>query len=103
MSEWTELKTLQEIAAAQARGDEIEFYDAASCIWHSWSGVAWYGTKSYRSRPKKKTKVVVLREGLFCYRKVEYFTRWTSDFITGRDEFFVRWLDTPPREIEVEE
>jgi len=57
MTEWTELKTLQEVAEAQSRGDEIE----VSCIgskWEPWTSLHWHAIYLYRSRPRKKTKLM---------------------------------------------
>lgn len=63
MTEWTELKTLQDVAAAQARGDEIQVYGVAT--WVPFEGKQWFASSDYRSRPAKKTKTIVLREALF--------------------------------------
>lgn len=95
MNEWRELKTLQEVAEAQKNGEEIEIKGAFG--WFEWSGSCWSDECAYRSRPRKKTKTIVLREALILGPFGHYFIRWCSDC----DDGLVRWLDTPPREIEV--
>lgn len=102
MNDWAELKTLQDVAAAQARGDEIEI-SLHGNQWQLWGGWYWGNDRFFRSRPKKKTKTIVLREALFNIGAGVYKTEWTTDEREQRSVHFVRWLDTPAREIEVEE
>lgn len=100
-NEWTELKTLQEVAAAQERGDEIEIR-TKYVGWSQWMGYEWQHTWKFRSRPQKKVKKIVLREALMRNATTDYFwTQWYSEQPNGIN--FVRWLDSEPREIEVEE
>jgi hypothetical protein len=105
MSEWRELKTLQEVAAAQAAGEEIEF--KSSETWNPTffdSGRIFYESSyQWRSRPKKKTKTIVLREALFIQRDPDrgYSTNWASEKGELHSNF-IRWLDTPAREVEVD-
>ena len=98
MTEWTELKTLQDVAAAVDRDDEIEvLFDAD---WEAWD-TCYYASRRYRSRPKKKVKQIVLREALMR-SSYGYYTRWcTKDIETP--SFFIKWLDTPERIVEVDE
>lgn len=100
-TEWKELKTLQEVAAAQAAGEEIQvnYYDSVG--WHVWDGFCWKDQWKYRSRPKPRTKKIVLREALRATENF-YWTAWYSEG-TDFERGFVRWLDTPAREIEVPE
>lgn len=51
-TEWTDLPTLQDVAAAQARGDEIHCFAA---VWERWGGDWWDADAQFRSRPKQKT------------------------------------------------
>jgi hypothetical protein len=99
MSEWKELKTLQEVAAAQADGEEIEC-DFDGIGWRFWLGEDWKDSWRFRSRPRKKVKQVVLREALFRSSE-KYWTSWVESEKTFCN--FVRWLDTPERIVEVEE
>lgn len=104
-TEWKNLTTLQEVAAAQAAGEEIEYLaDAGNYKYEKfrpWDGGNWLNTYEYRSRPKPRTKKVVLRKAVFK-RNDSYWTGWYSDeelFGNG----FVCWLDAPAKEIEVPE
>lgn len=99
-TEWKELKTIQEVAAAQAAGEEIEIRCYGS--WGSWNGDNYYASQMYRSRPRKKVKVVVLREGLFYDQHGDWTTEWHSCDWTEL-QYFVKWLDTPERTVEVKE
>lgn len=102
MKDWTELKTLQDVAAAQARGDEIRFY-AGDSAWEIWEAEVWCDDIKYRSRPvKPKTKTVVMREAVFRSMGRDYYTLWSSAKDCAMDHF-VCWIDTPAREIEVPE
>ena len=100
MTEWTELKTLQDVAAAQARGDEIEVGLTDLIGWGCWNGEFWGKTCLYRSRPRKQTKKIVLREALVTDMMGNYLTTWID---TRADITVTKWLDTPERVIEVEE
>ncbi len=98
MNEWRELKTLQEVAEAQKNGEEIERNYGGG--WKPWAGKAWDSGSCYHSRPRKKTKTIVLREALMRNSIGGYWIDLrTTDAEAGT--FFIRWLDTPPREIEV--
>lgn len=104
-TEWKELKTLQDVAAAQAAGEEIEWRDLGA-DWRSWNGATWYVKAEFRSRPKKRTKTIVLREALLASSgtgEITYYTMWATEAYFKNCQTFVRWLDTPAREIEVEE
>ncbi len=63
-SEWRELKTLQEVAAAQAAGDEIRVKEAMFG-WKEWNGSKWSDVSEYRSRARPKAETVTLRKALF--------------------------------------
>ncbi len=98
---WVPLLTLQDVAAAQARGDEIEVYPETYEEWMRWHAGSWNSESRYRSRPRKKTKTIVLREALRANGSGFYWTEWCSDGHTPSG--LIKWLDTPAREIEVEE
>lgn len=102
--EWKELRSLQEVAAAQAAGEEIEYCQVAGS-WTPWVGSYWDCGWKFRSRPAMRTKKIVLREALFFSDTTNLpFTLWCSDeFIPKNFGHFSRWLDTPAREIEVVE
>lgn len=51
-SEWTELKTLQEVASAQSNDWEIQVTHVVK-DWVTWLGVRWYADAKYRGRPKQ--------------------------------------------------
>ena len=92
MTEWTELRNLQDVAAAQARGDEIEYkFNPAVEEWYPWvDKLGWAKTWFLRSRPRKRTKTIVIREWLSllhgCYT---YF--WTSESDASKSSSFIRW------------
>ena len=50
-NEWKDCSSLQELAAAQARGDEIDVY--ASGEWSIWDETVWHEREEYRCRPAK--------------------------------------------------
>jgi hypothetical protein len=102
--DWVPLLTLQDVAAAQARGDEIEVEHPREPL-TIWVGKSWSANASYRSRPRKKTKTIVLREALIDFKDSGWF------LVKGEKEAITRiyggqvikWLDTPAREFEIEE
>ena len=55
-NEWRDLKTLQDIAAAQAAGDEIEYFLGGR--WKAWQGVTWNVCRQFRARPRQKTEKI---------------------------------------------
>ena len=66
MSEWRELPTMADVAAAQAAGDEIEVLSIAhKCYW-KWDGRCWDQYWSFRARPRqpkvKKVKSLCWRD-----------------------------------------
>jgi hypothetical protein len=103
-NEWVPLLTLQEVAAAQARGDEIETRVGNVWDWRPWYPECWDCKSNYRSRHRKKTKTVVLCEALVAFKDSGWF------LVQGEKEAItdiygnqgIKWLDTPAREIEVE-
>lgn len=91
MSEWRELKTLQEVAAAQANGDEIEVRLAGA--WVCWPRNKWRDDDEYRARPKAET--VTLRKALFSN---DLGFKWSFDCNEGyakAEESFVCWIGDP--------
>ena len=51
MSEWRELKTLQDVVAAMDDGDEIEVDGFSG--WEKWEGAMWTFNLRYRARPRQ--------------------------------------------------
>lgn len=91
MGEWKDLPTMQDVAAAQAAGEEIEAYLLGQDGWKSWKANAWDASAAYRSRPRKQTKTVVLRRALLQTGNSYYSTIPSSiDYSTGNT--FVMWL-----------
>lgn len=99
-TDWRELRTIQEVAAAQANDEEIEHFGAISELWRPWDTKIWSGNGLYRSRPRKQTKTVVLREGLMRSSS-GYYTQWFEKRVEGALGF-IQWLDTPERTVEVD-
>ncbi len=97
MSEWKELKTLQDLAAAQAAGEEIEVRLARS-VWERWAGVVWNSAMNYRSRPAKpKTKKVKLQA---WFNGTDLF--WKAELVGLIPSNWVR-VPAEDKEIEVPE
>jgi hypothetical protein len=101
MSEWRELKTLQDVAEAQKNGEAVQTRYPDDDKWQEWAEVDWHGSRDYRSRPEKKVKTVVLREALMRTYE-EFSVVWCSEEYVKGHPAFVRWLDTPERIVEVD-
>ncbi len=99
-TEWRDLPTMADVAAAQAAGEEIE-YSFSMAVWDKWNGEAWDAKAHFRSRPRKQTKTIVLREALYFNEDDGYWVIWT-DSVDSENSAFLKWLDTPAREIEVQ-
>ncbi len=91
-NEWRDLPTMQDVAAAQAAGDEITVRSDERSTWLPWVGNCWREDLNYRARPRKPaTKTVVLRralivdgDGKHCPTCGEYdFSKWPN---------FIMWL-----------
>ncbi len=52
MTEWRPINSLQELAAAQAAGDEVEDRYFPLCPWRGWEQNEWNSAYEYRARPK---------------------------------------------------
>ncbi len=94
MTEWCDLPTMQDVAAAQAAGDEITVRIDERSAWLSWVGNCWREDLNYRARPRKPvTRVVVLRRALMRELLSDnyYGTNPTSIDYSSR-EGFVMWL-----------
>lgn len=92
-TKWTDCSTLQELAAAQARGDEIDVYVRGE--WSIWDETVWNEREEYRCRPAQpKIKTITLRKALLRDSDGRYYT---SDGSCSRksDRFFVCWLGDP--------
>ncbi len=90
MLEWRDLPTIQEVAAAQAAGDEI--HRDAGTGFMGWDGTYWASNWKFRSRPRKPaTKTIVLRRALLNGNG-EYTATAFSDFDWSENEYFVMWL-----------
>lgn len=57
MSEWRDLPTLADVAAAQAAGDEIEV-GRDDTGWCRWNEQHWFMCNKYRARPKPKVRKI---------------------------------------------
>jgi hypothetical protein len=86
--EWKDLPTLQDVAAAQAAGEEIELYYKFSETWHPWDGTIWEAQSKYRSRPVLKTRTIVLREAVCRALQGPYWLSWFSE---EPEHVFVKW------------
>ena len=95
--------TLLEAAKAKLEGKRIIIreYSPHNTSFFDWDGEQWkYGwIASIAPEPKKK---IVLREALFKSVNQGFYIGWRSEeaFI---DPNLVKWLDTPAREIEVDD
>ena len=91
MNDWKDCSSLQDLAAAQARGDEIEIATLGG-QWLSWVGHTWNCEWKFRCRPAKpKTKTVVLREALMLYTVGGYTYVWYSTSEAESWGTFIRW------------
>ena len=75
MSEWRELKTLQDVAAAMDFGDEIQIDGYSG--WENWEGTTWIFNMKYRARPRPKTKMRVVKS--LCWRDGFGNLLWTDE------------------------
>ncbi len=91
MSEWRGLKTMQEVAAAQVAGDEIECDDGSG--WCAWDATIWYHDSKYRARPKAET--VTLRKALFNDEQFGEFAYECTEKHANSRPGFIRWLGDP--------
>ncbi len=90
MSEWRDLPTMQDVAAALAAGDEI-IYSTKQGEWGPWEGRYWHANNKFRARPRKPaTKEIVLRRALLSSGEDFYPIEGTADFSTYKN--FVMWL-----------
>ena len=95
-NEWRELKTLQDVAAAQAAGDEVEYLMGNS--WQLWGGSFWSSLGAFRARPRqpkmKKVKLLCWLNpdtGILFWRKENHATMADS-----------HWLRVPSEDKEIE-
>ena len=94
-NEWRDLKTLQEVAAAQAAGDEIEYSYDSGKYWSVWFGEYWDKDTLFRARPRKPaTKKVKM---LCFYNGTTLF--WHE---SGNGCFYRCRVPSEDKEIEVE-
>ncbi len=94
MTEWRDLPTMADVAAAQAAGDEIEVGHKFDDLiyWKSWSGLEWTKCWKYRARPRKPaTKIVVLRRALLKAGE-DYRATNPSALDLSTYKNFVMWL-----------
>ena len=59
MNEWTELKTMFEVADAKAAGWEIMVQNNPEYDWEMWDGTGWANYWKFRGRPAQPKKVKV--------------------------------------------
>jgi len=103
--EWKDCSALSELAAAVERGDEIQrqrIQNDDADGWYGWDGLRWNCGDEFRCRPCKRAKtVVVLREALMQFNDGHSIVWLTDGAVPSWG--FIRWLDTPAREVEVPE
>lgn len=61
-TEWRDLLTLQDVAAAIEAGDEIQVGNTrlgVPCNWYKWDGEGWSIGLDYRARPRQPKKLLV--------------------------------------------
>ncbi len=93
MNEWRELKTLQEVAAAQAAGEEIECA-LGELGWRLWYGADWKDAWKFRARPKAET--VTLRKALIRYKNgCEVVLEGNEKYVESFRHTFIGWLGDP--------
>ena len=98
MSEWKLLKTIQDVSAAQAAGEEIEYFTLDSEVWCLWFGKVWDSEWQFRSRqPQPKTKKVKLQD---WFNGADLF--WKSELVGLIPSNWVR-VTEEDKEIEVPE
>ncbi len=91
MTEWRDLPTIQDVAAALTAGDEIQD-DMLGC-WSNWMiGDGWSLEHKFRARPRKPAaKTVVLRRALLVKSDGKYGTlEGDEDFSKANN--FIMWL-----------
>jgi hypothetical protein len=92
-TEWRDLPTMADVAAAQAAGEEIEVGHKFDDLiyWRSWGGLEWTKCWKYHSRPRKQTKTIVLRRALIT-QDGHYTVAAASDLDYSAFANFVMWL-----------
>ena len=99
-TDWRQLKTLEDVAAAQANGEEIEYlrqmFDRSDG-WYAWGGDKWTSGVMYRARPRQpKMKTVKMLAYLLNGQLV-----WYQDN-AGCPEGNRFWIRVPAQDIEIE-
>lgn len=97
-TEWRDLPTMADVAAAQAAGDEIQAnHTDRDTYWIEWVGVRWFAETRYRARPRqpKMKKVKSL-----CWRDESGDLTWTDEGIGFTTES--GWQRFPAGDIEGE-
>lgn len=93
MTEWTELKTLQEVAIAQSKDWEIE-YRMLYGPWAKWCESSWQEANTYRGRPRqpkmKKVKMLCWFDGFGLF--------WRKEAMN----YDKQWIRVPAQDIEIE-
>ena len=66
-TEWRDLPTMADVAAAQTAGDEIHFLGVGCTEWVAWDGAVWRDDWLFRARPPqpkmKKVKMLCFYNG----------------------------------------
>ena len=92
---WRYLKSLPEVAAAQAAGNEIQERGTTNILgWVQWLGCycPWY---EYRARASSKKETVTVRKALFRSSSGGEWTRECSEANAKNDPLFVGWIGQP--------
>ena len=90
-TEWRDLPTMADVAAAQAAGEEIEVYMGIG-RWDSWKGRTWDKSLGYRAHPRKQTKTIVLRRALYKNHSGHYILWCNGDWADNMSRGFIKWL-----------
>jgi hypothetical protein len=93
-SEWEDLPTLQDVAAAQAAGEEIEIYSPSQGLWIYWEGVVWDSRHLYRSRPVPKVRKVKMLAWFTNHNQLVWYSE-DEDTLAG-------WKRVPAQDLEIE-
>lgn len=94
MTEWIELKTLQDVAKADAAEWEIELRDTYN-KWCKWNGEIWNIHNQYRARPRQPKMETVKME---CWIDDSGELRWVREWWSPKHD----WIRTPALDIKIE-
>ena len=93
MSEWRELPTMADVAAAQAAGDEVEYLMGNS--WQLWDGSFWSSVGAFRARPRQPATKMIKMLCWFINGQLNWLQEGTH--ASGPD-----WKHVPSEDKEIE-